>query len=123
MGVYANGHLIYGFVHDDDTAELFRAIGGAGDEEENEEGVLEEMHQDLQEKYHISLYQVGYEGVDVLSAYSANASGKGFDVTAIKSEDMAKTEEYAANIRQFLEALGIDASKYRPGWYLLGYMD
>lgn len=129
MGVYANGHVIYGFVHTDETDELFRAISQAGPESDydtlEEEGncTFEEIHGGLQEKWKVSLFEVGFANVEVLSAFSVNASGKGMDIHPIKVEDLAKTEEYAGRIRAFLTELGIDATKWDPGWYLLGYMD
>jgi hypothetical protein len=123
MGVYANGHIIFGFVHDDDTGDLFAAIKNSAPDGIDEGFSIEELHQDLQAEHHVSLFQIGYEGVDVFSAFSANASAKGMDIQSIKAEDLAKTEEYASNIAAFLQALDIDPAKYTPGWYILGYMD
>lgn len=120
MGVYANGHLIYGFVHTDDTEDLFEAISGANEDEAH---CFDELHLDLQRKHGISLFSVGYEGIDILSAYSANVCCKGLDVTPINAEDLANSSAYHQKIRAFLQELGIDADKYTPGWHLLSYMD
>lgn len=122
MGVYANGHLIYGFVHDDGNDDLFTAIADKSNKEE-EGYAVEELFQPLQKKHHVSLFQIGYEGIDVLSAFSASASAKGFDVQVIDHDNIAKVAEYDQNIQQFLDALGIDSSLYHPRWYILGYMD
>lgn len=117
MSVYANGRIIYGFVHTDD---VFEAVYG-----DNEEGYAsEELHQDLQEKHHITLESVGYAGVDILAAFSASASAKSMDVQTIDAENMAKTEEYKQNIIAFLRDIGVEnPEQYTPQWYILGYMD
>jgi len=119
MSVWANGELIYGFINANGMKDLFDAISG-----DNEEDLaFSELHQDEQERHEITLQSVGYEGVDVLAAYSMNASGKGFDITSLQAEDLAKTEEYNQKIKSFLEAVGINPDLYTPGWHLLSYMD
>jgi hypothetical protein len=123
MGVYANGRLIYGFVHNDETSDLFEAITDAYHGDEEEEVSIEEMHTDLQEKHQIEIYSVGYAGVDILSAFSASASSKGFDDQGIEAKDISQTEEYDRRIAAFLTALEIDPAGYKPGWRILGYMD
>lgn len=132
MGVYANGHLIYGFVHDTETEDLFAAIAEKAeeakeeseeDEDEYEELSFDELHQDLCEKYQISLSSIGYESVDILSAFGANSSAKNFSYERLNTEDLTKTAEYDERIVAFLAALKIDPATNKPGWHLLGYMD
>jgi hypothetical protein len=116
MSVEANGKLIYGFIHNDETAELFSAIANAKGED-NDEG------EELQEKHGVSLSSIGFANVDIFSAYGVQACGKNFDETPIDSEDLAKTAEYDEKISAFLADLGIDPAQHKAGWHLLGYMD
>jgi hypothetical protein len=122
MGVYANGKILYGFVRTDDLEELFEAVIGEIDGEEEYD--FEEMHSDLREKYGISMSSIGYEGVDIISAFSATASAKGMDIETIDVKDLEKTEDYRLNMLAFLREIGIDSPEsYTPQWYILGYMD
>jgi hypothetical protein len=124
MSVYANGQLLYGFVRDNETEELFAKIIQKWEDEDGEDTAsFEEMYGDLQEKHHISLSSVGYSSVEILSAFSASAYAKNIDYEKIEADAMLKAEEYASNIKQFLEALDIDASQYQPNWCILAYMD
>lgn len=122
MSVWANGHLIYGFVHTEETAPLFDAITDAFEPEDDESYSFEEMHSDLQEKHGISMSSVGYANVDILCTYEACSSGKGFDITEIDDEAIAKTEEYKQKIRAFLLDLHIDPNLWKPKWQVLSYM-
>lgn len=119
MGVYANGHLIYGFVHDDDTAELFQQLL---DKKSDPEASFEELYQDEQAKHQVSLFSVGYADVDIISAFSISTSSKGMDIREIDGADLGKQEEYNRNIAAFFAEVGIE-TEHKPGWYILGYMD
>jgi len=113
-----------GFVHNRDTEELFEAITEkANDDDEGGEYAFEELHRELQKKHHISLSSVGYSDVDILAAFSAEASSKNMNIAVIEASALTNTEEYTRNIAAFLQELGIDSSKYTPSWYILGYMD
>jgi hypothetical protein len=120
MGTYAKAHLIYGFVHDDDTADLFDAIVAA---EPDDNLTFDESHEDLQEKHKVSLSSVGYDGIDILSACSAKVACRGFGSIPLDCSDLANTTEYHQKIRAFLQELGINPDEYIPGWHLLSYMD
>lgn len=119
MGVYANGHLIYGFVHDDNTVDLFQQLL---DKKSDPEASFEELYQDEQRKHKVSLSSVGYADVDIIAAFSISASGKNIETCEIDGADLAKVEEYDRNIAAFFSEIGME-TECKPGWYILGYMD
>ena len=121
MGAYANGRLVYGYVRNDNAELLFSAIEEKW-EEEHEKCTFEEMYQDLQQQHHVDLYSVGYAQVGILAAFDASTSAKGLSFETIEQADLSKTEEYATNIKNFLQAIGVDAES-QPQWHILGYMD
>lgn len=133
MGVYANGMVVYGFVETRKMRPLFQQIENArkerGKEEENdeedEEGTsFEELFGELQKKYDLSFFTVGYDGeIRVIAAFSAASSGKGADIEEIEEEDMKKTDDYKQRVCALLKELEIDTGLYQPGWYVLSYMD
>jgi hypothetical protein len=69
------------------------------------------------------MFQVGYAGLEVLTAFSTSASAKGMDIRSVNAEDLEKKEEYKKNIADFFNEIGININSYSPGWYILGYMD
>lgn len=121
MGVYANGQLLYGFVHTDETDELFQAIRAA--HKNGEEIGFEELHPALQTKHSISLFSICDSWINCLAAFSAVASNKLFEDKRLATERLQQTADYDQHIQAFLTALDIDPTPYTPKWHLLGYMD
>jgi hypothetical protein len=111
------GQLIYGFVYSDDTKPLFDAIIAKRTKEEREQAYgIELLEVDLQIKHNVSLE----DAIDSypMHAYAFQVSAPSNSFRAITAEDLAKTEEYDGRIKAFFNALGIDVSGYKPGWFV-----
>lgn len=127
MSIDANARLIYGFIRDSETANLFDAIETTHMDkyqEGDEDGYayLEDMHPEAQEKHGVSLARVGGDAEQqLLSAYSAHVCCRSMGTKSLETDDIAKTSEYNQNIKAFLEDIGVPAETYTPGWHLLSY--
>lgn len=119
MGVYANGTLLYGIVNED----LSIRLQIAWDEHE-------EAYYELMGKHHLDAeMRLGDGGPLVVIAHSVSASAKSWAYEQVKPEDLVVKPGWDENIKAFLQGMAqledvnIDPEAYKPGWYILGYMN
>lgn len=133
MGIYANGQLIFGFIHLDENDELFTAIKEKAEEEylksgadiaDFDENDFSSMLEDLQSKYNVNLSSIGYDSdVNIITTFSASVSAKGVSSRVIGSDKIEITKDYEERIKNFLLELNIEEDKFVPEWHLITYID